>query len=147
MTNVTSRDTYDVVFGWDIKPFTGEEELKYKSGILQTQIAYPCINLAPYFSTIKSHLSELSFIYDSGYVANAQTSDPPEYQKKSFSVGSKALLRFAVNSSNPGNGTSYTVIPILVLVGAQTMSTAEINAMKQPTYGNPRLGIVNGFGQ
>lgn len=147
-------DSYSLV--WDSKLFDTEQDIFYELGINQNKKAYPCVNLNKIPNEKKAYfwenLSKYSFIFNNHYYeADADTSKIKNI--RSFSIGSEAILAFITRRS----GSNKTVYPILILVGAKTMTDSAtgfentnhrldggtIGFMMNPSLGHPRLGILN----
>ena len=120
--DITLDSNDGAIIAWDEELFEEEQTLYYEIGINQTTEFYPCIDLTRVFPNgIPFDLSEYSLVW--------KATNLPEYEYdwysikdlKVFSVGSQALIRFIKN-----NGT---IKPVLVIIGAKTMSTAEITRM------------------
>lgn len=137
LTNALSNDTKDTfVVGWDDILFNEEIDIKYESGIDQSIVYYPCINLSSIYATIQPRLFEYSFIFNNNYY-NDQADLNKISNIRNFSInanrGGEAVFSFIRINNN--------IVPALVLIGAKNMTTEQINFML--TSGNPRLGIIN----
>ena len=137
LTNALSNDTKDkFVVGWDDILFNEEIDIKYESGIDQSIVYYPCINLSSIYATIQPRLFEYSFIFNNNYY-NDQADLNKISNIRNFSInanrGGEAVFSFIRINNN--------IVPALVLIGAKNMTTEQINFML--TSGNPRLGIIN----
>jgi len=132
-----------------------------------TKVYYPCIDLSykpngtdTLYDMIKSNISDYSFIFNNNYLNEDEININDVRYTSIFSIGSKALLQFGLYEDE---NHIKTIHPLLVLVGAKSMSNSsengainEIEFMKTNTYienegednettvrgGNPRLGIV-----
>jgi len=120
--DITLDSNDGAIIAWDEELFEEEQTLYYEIGVNQTTEFYPCIDLIRVFPNgIPSDLSEYSLVW--------KATNLPEYEYdwysikdlKVFAVGSQALIRFIKN-----NGT---IKPVLVIIGAKTMSAAEITRM------------------
>ena len=152
-TVFTVRSTDDFVVGWDNKLFDEEESNEYEVGITKTKAYYPCINLEHVsFSTEErehfwQNIDKYSVVFNTNYYNDTDAGDNSIRYSKIYAIGSEAILRFMTQ----GQG----VVPVLILIGAKNLSNyvesngdstteiPEINFMKNPAQGKPRLAIVD----
>ena len=138
-------DTDDsFIIGWDPILFDEELDIKYQSGVEQTEIYYPCINLntvinnQSIYSKIHSNLFKYSFIFNNNY-----------YQTWEENYNLANISNFSINENRGGQAVfsfvkqNNTIIPVLVLTGAKSMTNEQIEHMTHSAQGKPRLGILN----
>ena len=137
--------------GWDEKLFDEEEKLYYEQGERETQVYYPCIKLSRVYNQISDSINDYTFIFNSnGYMTAIDEDGDGEEETidindiryvTEFALGSKVLLRFLRYAGD------NSIIPVLMIVGAKTMTQDDINFMKRNTSGstyggNPRLAKI-----
>ena len=147
--DIKTNTEEDFILAWDTKLFDTEQDIHYKLGLAETEQTYPCINLSsiPSNHHFWSHLNDYSFIFNIHYYnENADLSNIKNI--RSFKIGSEAILGFVTYKNND----SATVFPVLILIGAKTMSTSGEGRLTggtvgfmldpDPNRGHPRLGII-----
>ena len=154
MLNNDTGNEFDI--GWDSNLFDTEQDIFYESGTNQEKIYYPCINLKALGinSLNQLPLEDYSFIFNTNYHINNLDEDALNDIRyiRSFKIGSEAILGF-VTQIDSNNSFSNEVIPVLILIGAKTMTTTgpegsdleqggTIGFMKDINRGRPRLGII-----
>ena len=133
-SDITADSGTDAIVAWDNEPFDDEETLYYEIGINQELEYYPCIDLNAVFPNgIPTNLNEYSVVWR----ATSYTEDYDWSSIKDlsiFHVGSQALIKFIKHNN--------VVKPVLMLIGAKTMSEDELTRMKS-SNGQPRLEIYS----
>lgn len=133
-SDITADSGTDAIVAWDNEPFEDEETLYYEIGVSQELEYYPCIDLNAVFpSGIPTNLNEYSVVWR----ATSYTEDYDWSSIKDltiFHVGSQALIRFIKHNN--------VVKPVLMLIGAKTMSEDELTRMKS-SNGQARLEIYS----
>ena len=143
IASARGENTYSTV-AWDAELFDDENKNYYEETALRTKMYYPCIRVD---NTIMSALSywlsnnkTVSFVFNNNYYKDLNENEKKLVQNCTiFALGSQMQLGFVVKEQA---SASRTVIPVLVLTGAQSMSKEQIDFMKSSTA-NPRIGIVN----
>lgn len=130
---ITKNTGDGIAVGWEMELFSGEQDIYYNLGITETKTYYPCVNLSSIWDKIKADLSDYSFIFNNNYIeADANANDIKNMQVWHFN--SQALVRF-VRKEN-------TIYPALILVGAKTLSEAQL-AQMYSQRGNPRIAKIS----
>ena len=133
-----SDEGTDFSVGWDSILFEDEQDISYNASINPNDIQYyPCINLNTVFSNnIPANIDEYSVVFYPQVTAQANINKIQYIQ--TFKVGGEALLRFVKKGSS--------ITPVLLLIGAKTMSDDVIANMMGTSEGQagvPKLGIFN----
>ena len=139
VTNMIADAEESFIAGWDSELFDEEDKNYYEESVNLNKIYYPCIDLSSIYNSIKNNIMSYSFIFNNNYTKTIGNTIDTRYTQI-FSIGSGALLEFGLK-----NGVVY---PLLVLVGAKSMTNDEITFMKSNTVGNtqggnPRIAIVS----
>lgn len=116
---------------WDTELFDEEDKNYYEESVNLNKIYYPCIDLSSIYNSIKNNIMSYSFIFNNNYTQAISNTIDTRYTQI-FSIGSGALLEFGLKDG--------TVHPLLVLVGAKSMTNDEITFMKSNTVGNTQGG-------
>ena len=143
IASAKGESTYSTV-AWDAELFDDENKNYYEETALRTKMYYPCIRVN---NTIMSALSywlsnnkTVSFVFNNNYYKDLNENEKKLVQNCTiFALGSQMQLGFVVKEQA---SASRTVIPVLVLTGAQSMTEEQIEFMKSSTA-NPRIGVVN----
>lgn len=140
-TNALAQDTgNNAVFGWDTELFDDEDKLYFEEGVLKEKVYYPCIQLnsamIAQISTWLNNNQLISFVFNNNYYKSFSPTDTAaDIQNLSvFSLGGGMHLGFIKSTS------SATIIPVLVLTGAEDMTDEQISFMMTA---NPRLGVTS----
>ena len=135
------RDTgTDMLAGWDPELLETEEKFYYTSGINETKCYYPCIDLSnhlAYLTGKQTASTKLSFVFNNNYYKELEAGEENNIKNlTNFTIGADAILGFMA--------VGAVVRPILILIGAKSMTDAQINFMlsTDPTKGHPRLGFL-----
>ena len=145
MSNSTQITTNDItadagnncIIAWDDLLFDDEQSLEYQVGVTQKLEYFPCIKLSTLFDRgIPENLNEYTLVWkanDQAIPTNAEGEFDDIKNLQMMSVNSQALIRFLK--------TSDGVIPVLVLIGAKTLSIDQLERMIGST--DTRLEIYN----
>jgi len=115
---------------WDNILFDSETDIKYKTGILEEEVYYPCIKInSNFINKYYNRLNEVSIIYYD-YTATSQN---PHILSKARFLTAQSNCEYGFIRNN-----SYTVVPVLILTGAAALSEDEITYLKS----NGTLGIL-----
>lgn len=131
---MTASTGNGMAVGWEMDLFDGEQDIYYNQGITEDKVYYPCINLTSIYEDIRSTINEYSFIFNNNYYnAEANINDIKNIQV--YKVGSQALLRFVRQGNN--------IYPALIIVGAKSLTDAELDFMFDNSKGHPRLAKIS----
>ena len=156
-SNITDHTTR---FIWDSVPFDDETTYSYEVGVNQEKNYHLAVDLSSYKASIRTHLTDLSFIY---YDKRAYTLN--ESVRKNSSLTDEQKTKLYKQNLNAGRrsltigggcefafvkrGTSNNYIPILLLTGDSALTTeqkefitSEIETRTTGDY-RPYLGVIS----
>ena len=130
----------NTAIGWDATLFDSEDKLYFEETVLRNQIYYPCIALN---STMLSRIAtwvaagkKPQLIFNNNYYKDLTNDERLQAQNlEMFTLGGALKLGFMHGSS------SATIVPILIVTGAEDMTDDQINFMIN--NGQSKLGIVD----
>ena len=126
----TVTDATEIALQLDSQLFDYEQQAYYEVGVYQTQKYYPCIDLLSVFNyNIPADLKEYSVVWNAN--PNSATGLTAIKDLQVFGIGSTALVQIIEY-----NGT---YIPVLMLVGAKTLSDDQITRLMNSSTGAAHL--------
>ena len=127
---------HDAKTGWDKELFDNEQKSSYEYGVNQDLRYYPCIDLSNIYNVLSDDITKYSFYFNNNFNSNANSDKFDWRYQKAYTVGSQAILAFAKEIDGD------TVKPVLILVGAKSLTDQQIERMKNAQTGKARFGII-----